>query len=589
MVERKIGLSIGINEYSDPKLSNLRFARKDAEDVRSVLLNPDIGGFDEIIPLINETKYNVKKGIEKLLLKDSTVDDLVLIYFSGHGKLNSKFELNLLLKDAETDYLRSTALHYNFITDCIEDSKCKKVVIILDCCHSGAADLKGDISKTLSETSGSGTFILSATTGSNLAKEVQELENGIFTHFLLEGLMKGDADIGGDGLIDILEWYEYASKKCNDKYSQVTTIKTKFEERIVIGKNPLKIRENEYELKKSRLLEEFVFQFPPRVLNESLTILRKNYESPSSLEKVEVGICRLLNYFLEGELSLDNYIVAVQHLKGFSIKTPVLYSESDQSILKLEVPNIGNIEIYEEHKKHEIPKTFTSPSTGMEFILVPAGKFMMGSPSDEEGRDDYEGPVHEVTIKNSYYLGKYPVIQKQWEKIMGNNPSSFKDEDCPVEMVSWDDVQEFVKRINEKEGADKYRLPSEAEWEYACRAGTQTRYSFGSDESKLDEYSWYIDNSDYKTHPFGQKKPNDWGLYDMHGNVLEWVQDKWHENYKNAPSDGSAWEDGKDDSFRANRGGGWGDNVGNCRSASRDGYYPGGSNFGLGFRLLRKL
>ncbi len=128
MVERKIGLSIGINEYSDPKLSNLRFARKDAEDVRSILLNPDIGGFDEIIPLINETKYNVKKGIEKLLLKDSTANDLVLIYFSGHGKLNSKFELNLLLKDTETDYLRSTALHYNFITDCIEDSKCKKVV-----------------------------------------------------------------------------------------------------------------------------------------------------------------------------------------------------------------------------------------------------------------------------------------------------------------------------------------------------------------------------------------------------------------------------------------------------------------------------
>ena len=127
----------------------------------------------------------------------------------------------------------------------------------------------------------------------------------------------------------------------------------------------------------------------------------------------------------------------------------------------------------------------------MEFVLIPAGEFMMGSPSNEKGRYDDEGPVHKVTIKNSFYMGKYPVTQKQWKKVMGNNPSNFKGEDRPVENVSWEDVHEFVKKLNEKEGTDKYRLPSEAEWEYACRAGTQTRYSFGDDESKLNEYAWY--------------------------------------------------------------------------------------------------
>ena len=271
MAGRKIGLVIGTNDYLDPKLSNLHFAVKDAEEMRMVLLNQDIGGFDEIVPLVDETKSNVKKGIEKLLLIDATFDDLILIYFSGHGKLNSKFELNLLLKDTEMGYLLSTALHYNFITDCIEQSKCKKVVIILDCCHGGAAGIKGDISKTLSETSGSGTFILSATTGSNLAKEVQELENGIFTHFLLEGLSNGNADLGGDGLIDIIELYEYASKKCNDEYSQVTTIKSKFEERIVIGKNPLKVKENKFE-KNMRELVKLRKSLPVKLYDEAMTI-----------------------------------------------------------------------------------------------------------------------------------------------------------------------------------------------------------------------------------------------------------------------------------------------------------------------------
>jgi len=502
--------------------------------------------------------------------------------------LNSKFELNLLLKDAETDYLRSTALHYNFITDCIEDSKCKKVVIILDCCHSGAAGIKGDISKTLSETSGSGTFILSATTGSNLAKEVQELENGIFTHFLLEGLTKGNADLGGDGLIDILEWYEYASKRCNDKYSQVTTIKTKFEERIVIGRNPLKIKEIEYELKKSRLLEDFVFQLPPRVLDESLTILRKNYESPSSLEKIEVDIHRLLESFLEGELSVENYSVAVQHLKGINIKTPLLYSGGGQSILKSEVSNVQNIRTNEAPNKQETPKTFVSPLTGMEFVLIPIGEFMMGSPSDEEGRYDDEGPVHKVTITNPFYMGKYLVTQKQWIKIMKKNPSKFKGEDRPVEMVSWKDAQEFIKKLNEKEGTDKYRLSSEAEWEYSCRAGTQTRYSFGDDESKLNEYAWYEISFGSETHPVGQKKPNSLGLYDIHGNVWEWVQDRWHSSYNVAPSDGSAWEDGNSSS-RLIRGGSWGSNTVSCRSAARLGDDPDSCGSVVGFRLLREL
>ncbi len=231
---------------------------------------------------------------------------------------------------------------------------------------------------------------------------------------------------------------------------------------------------------------------------------------------------------------------------------------------------------------------FTSPFTGMKFVLIPAGEFDMGSPFEEKGRSDSESPVHKVKIQNSFYLGRSAVTQKQWNKIMDSNISHFKGEDRPVEMVSWEDVQKFITKLNETEGTDKYRLPSEAEWEYACRAGTKTKYFFGNDESKLNEHVWYAGNSGSKTHVVGQKKPNPWGLYDMNGNVWEWVQDEWHDNYNGAPFDGTTWEE-ESSLDRVSRGGSWYCNPEFCRSAGRF-RRKLGSHFGnLGFRLLRKL
>jgi formylglycine-generating enzyme required for sulfatase activity len=234
-----------------------------------------------------------------------------------------------------------------------------------------------------------------------------------------------------------------------------------------------------------------------------------------------------------------------------------------------------------------IATTFTN-TFGMDFVLIAAGEFVMGAPSDEEGRYRDEGPVHHVNIENPFYMGRYEVTQKQWRAIMGDNPSWFTgDDNLPVEQVSWDDVHDFIRKLNEKEGTDKYRLPSEAEWEYACRAGTTTRYSFGDDESKLGDYAWYGDYTGGKTHPVGQKKPNLWGLYDMHGNVWEWVQDSWHSDYNGAPADGSAWESG-DGARRVFRGGGWYDCTGYCRSAGRSQNDPRDRYAYLGFRILKE-
>jgi formylglycine-generating enzyme required for sulfatase activity len=189
----------------------------------------------------------------------------------------------------------------------------------------------------------------------------------------------------------------------------------------------------------------------------------------------------------------------------------------------------------------------------MKLVLIPAGKFMMGSPDSEQGRNKSEGPQHEVVISKPFYMGVTEVTQAQYEAVMGTNPSNFKDATNPVEMVSLTDATEFCKKLSEKTG-QAVRLPTEAEWEYACRAGSNTRFSFGDSDSILGDYAWWQSNSGGKTHPVGQKKPNAWGLYDMHGNVWEWCA-----NWLGSYSSGSATDPRGPGSggYRVLRGGSW--------------------------------
>ena len=234
-----------------------------------------------------------------------------------------------------------------------------------------------------------------------------------------------------------------------------------------------------------------------------------------------------------------------------------------------------------EHQKASIN------SIGVEFVLIQAGSFTMGG---NTGRD-IEKPPHEVKILQSFYLQTTQITQGQWEKVMNDNPSEFKDcgAKCPVERVSWDYTQKFIKKLNDIENTDKYRLPSEAEWEYACRAGTTTEFSFGDDAGQLGEYAWFSKNSDDKTHPVGGRKPNPWGLYDMHGNVWEWVADDWHIGYNGAPADGSAWIDKQRGTGRVIRGGGWYDDARSCGSATRLGTTPDDRITDIGFRIARSV
>ena len=235
----------------------------------------------------------------------------------------------------------------------------------------------------------------------------------------------------------------------------------------------------------------------------------------------------------------------------------------------------------------------------LEMVEIPAGDFMMGAPKAEKNSNDDERPHHNVKVP-AFMMGKYPITQAQWQLVatlpkvkinLEPDPSSFKGEDRPVEKVSWLEAMEFCRRLSKHTGQE-YRLPSEAEWEYACRAGTTTAYSFGDAAEELGEYAWYSENSESQTHPVGQKQPNTFGLYDMHGNVWEWCADDWHENYKGAPKDGSVWiKDNKNyeapETRKLLRGGSWYFNAQLCRSAFRINFNLARNAFiNLGFRVV---
>ncbi|MCK4413967.1 MAG: SUMF1/EgtB/PvdO family nonheme iron enzyme [Candidatus Eisenbacteria sp.] len=227
-----------------------------------------------------------------------------------------------------------------------------------------------------------------------------------------------------------------------------------------------------------------------------------------------------------------------------------------------------------------------SPGVRIEFVWIPAGRFGMGSPRDERERDTDESPVHEVEITEGFWLGKYEITQSQWQGVMGTSPSSFAGGGLPAEWVSWTDCVEFIGRLNQAAGRRIYRLPTEAEWEYACRAGSQTPFSFGEDRSVLGEYAWFKGNSGSDTHAVGKKRPNAWGLYDMHGNVSEWCQD-WFDNDYYASSPRQDPLGPTTGSQRVLRGGCYYRLHSDCRSANRRAHKPGVCSHLVGVRLAR--
>ena len=230
---------------------------------------------------------------------------------------------------------------------------------------------------------------------------------------------------------------------------------------------------------------------------------------------------------------------------------------------------------------------------GITFCWIPPGSFLMGRYPGEQDSYDWEDPQHEVTFAQGFWMSKYPITQAQWVAVMDSNPAYYSGDNNPVENVSWDDIREtngYLDKLNAAHPGHGFRLPTEAEWEYAYRAGTTTRFYWGDDPdyTEIDDYAWYRgNNSPSGTKEVGDKLPNAWGLYDMAGNVLEWCEDDWHDNYTGAPNDGSAWVDSPRGSARLLRGGSWVNYPYFCRAAYRLNNLSDTRYYLNGFRVVR--
>jgi len=502
----------------------------------------------------------------------------------------------------------------------------KRQVVILDCCFSGAF-AKGFTARDSGEINlqqylgGEGRAILTASTSTQYAFESDDFGLGIYTNYLVEGIEKGAADKNGDGWIAVDELHEYAKSKVQEESPNMTPelYYLKKGEPILLAKSPkddpkLKYRKefetivfgDEGEIEE--IIEAnrpYLFEFR-RILNLSIDdtnliefeVLEPHRKRQEKLQLYEQELSKIKQYplsqarrkalkRLQNILSLrDEDVAPIEERILAKQKPPVSEEPLKAKKFEFETVNVdaqGKI-IERSQGSAEFFAEDLGNGVTLEMVSIPGGKFLMGSPDNEEGRDDSESPQHNVTIQ-PFFMGKFPVTQAQWAAVaafdkvnidLKSDPSRFKGANRPVERISWDDAVEFCTRLSKKTG-QIYRLPSEAEWEYACRGGTTTPFYCGA--TITTELANYDGNHTYGSSPRGEYRgqttnvgefpANPFGLFDMCGNIWEWCQDEWQENYNNAPTDGSAWLINNDNQRRLLRGGSWNYYPRGCRSLSR--------------------
>lgn len=642
----KIALLIGISEYKPP-LEQLPKAEKDVEAMRGVLVDPERGDFAEkdVTVLINPQRQEMENAIFELY-QNCQQDDLVLFYFAGHGLTVENgdfyFSTPITEKNNQGELNLPTALKAATIHSYMDLSKSKRQVVILDCCHSaafadgmtsrdsGTIDLKQQLG-------GEGRTILTACTSVQKAWESESLDFGIYTNYLVEGISTGAADKNGDGWIAVDELHEYAKSKVQEVSPAMTPQMYSLNRGspIILAKSPkddpsLKYRQEverrindhgKFTIPARNLLDllRLEWKLDPLVANGIEAKVQQPYrEYQRKLEKYKKTLVetiaveptlseRTLNDLRDYQQHLglrdedvapiEKKIIGQQKPTAPEPIPPTPANQFEFDIVKVNAQ--GQI-INRSRGRAEYFTEDLGNGVVIDMVKIPGGTFLMGSPENEPERLESESPQHSVTIQ-PFFMGKYTVTQAQWAAVadfdkvkidLNPDPSWFKGANRPVERVSWDDAVEFCARISQKTGKT-YRLPSEAEWEYACRAGTTTPFYFGdtittdlANYDGKDTYGSAQGKNRAETTDVGKFPANPFGLYDMCGNVWEWCRDEWHENYNNAPADGSSWLNYNDNQSRCLRGGSWIDGHRLCRSAYRFDFSLGIHDFHFGFRIV---
>ncbi len=610
----KYALLIGVSQYAAEELKPLPSAEQDVEAMRRVLQHPEMGGFaaEQITMLTNPTKTKVEDSIYELFA-GKRQNDLLLFYFSGHGVKNEAGKLYFTVPDTrkfQGAVMEHTAVSASMLHERMGRSISEYQVLVLDCCFSGAIakgmTIKDDGGVDVrSQLGGRGRAIFTASSSTQYSFQQDDLPLSVYTQFFVEGIEKGAADFDGDGQISADELHRYVWEKVQKVAPAMTPQFYPVEQghRIYLAKSP----KDDPVLKYRKVVEQCVQQKAFKVENDRFSIVACKLLDEQrrilllSVEVAEAIATEVLQPIREYQRKLQTYRqtlvdtiedeeypfdeVTQNVLKEYQVILGL--KDEDVEAIALQVlpqstpSTVRPIIATPTPVAPPVPQSFTldlSNTVKLEMIAIPSGNFWMGSP-DGVG-SDRERPRHQVTIA-PFWMSKYPITQALYQAIAGKNPSNFKGNQRPVEKVTWWEAIAFCEKLRGK-GDRVFRLPSEAEWEYACRAGTETPFYFGETISteQVNHNQHYKRTTDVGIFP-----PNSFGLYDMHGNVWEWCADHWHPNYNGALKDGSAWKTSNDKDSRLLRGGSWFCNPGRCRSACRGSYSPDYQLYFIGFRV----
>lgn len=535
--EQRVALVIGNGAYKASPLKNpVNDARDMADKLRSlgfIVIERSNLGMKQIGSTLREFRSKLTPG------------SVALVFYAGHG-LQIKGENYLPAVDAEIggeEDVPNQSMSMRQIMNVLSDAKTRLNLVFLDACRDNpyARSFRNSSGGLAKEDAPSGTLISFATRPGSVASDGNG-RNGLYTGALLEQMNNTSLPI------------EQVLK------GVVTAVKG--------GSNGRQEPWMEGSIEGDFCFGDCSARSAPQVAMSDDRALWESVKDSRDVNEFKAYLAQFPRGVFAG--------LANTRIKALS--------SNDGRPVAMALPPVQPVPVA---RPIQPGATFKDCDDCPEMVVIPSGTFMMGTKDDPFAKipsPNDEQPQHAVSIR-SFSIGKYEVTQEQWYSVMGNTPSNFKGRTLPVMQVSWNDTQEFIQKLNAKTGKT-YRLPTEAEWEYTARAGSQTEFSFGDNENDLGRYAWFYGNSSFQTHPVGEKQPNAFGLFDMHGNVWEWTQDCWHENYVGAPNDSSAWMQG-DCSRRVLRGGSWNSLPRYLRSAFRSGYSTAFRNVNYGFRVAR--
>ena len=528
--EQRVALVIGNSAY---KAAPLRNPVNDATDMAQALRE---AGF--VVTLrTNIGTRDMRQAIRTFsqTLKQGGVG---LFYFAGHG-IQSKGRNYLVPLNAdikEEFELEDEAVDANRVLAGMEEAGNRVNIVVLDACRDNpfARSWRSSSSGLAQLSAPNGSFVVFATAPGSVAADGLG-RNGVFTRHLLASLKHPDSDIDRVFTRVAAGVARESNKKQVPWKSSSLTGEFRFSGAVQVGSVPAAPEMSEAQ-------REDAFWVDAKAVGnrEAFEGYLESYPKGRYASLARANIARLA----AGSTQVVGAPTATTPTRPQPVPAP-----SAQPL----APQAGT--------------SFKDCDECPEMVMLPAGTFLMGSKADPVANSQpgvKEQPQHSVTIR-AFAIGKFEVTQEQWFALMGTLPSKFKGRTLPVEPVSWSDAQAFVQKLSAKTGKT-YRLPSEAEWEYAARAASQTNYSFGDKAEPLGRYAWSASNASATTHPVGEKLPNAFGLHDMLGNVWEWTEDCWNGSYNGAPNDGSAWTAG-DCSQRVVRGGAWSRSPGLLRIA----------------------